>query len=66
MRKDEMIEFGGKSSLSLRHKSKRWKCFLIKPLIDGKLGLWQEKLNCENSLFLSLFLQLTKLFNESF
>ena len=40
LRKDELIEFGGKSSLSLGHESKRWKCFLIKPLIDGKLGLY--------------------------
>ena len=33
-------DFGGKSSLSFGDKSKRWKCFLINPLIGSKLGLY--------------------------
>ena len=39
LQKDEIMEFGWKSSFNVGDDCKTGKCFLINLLIDGKLGL---------------------------
>ena len=60
LRKDEIMEFGGKSSLSFGDESKKLKCFLINLLIDGKLGLY---VRTKGKIFLE---SLTLAWNKSF